>query len=237
MDNRKMKRLITIATSNIREHCSELLENQREYAAAQGLEYCDYEQLHPDFADVHPVYSRLGYVMDALKEGADKVIWADADVVFIDHTRDLCNLVDVPGITVARWEPGTKGPELYNADGYWLAGYRQTNWPGAYLCFGLLVFRNTWLTKAFLNEIMTTMRENPEVSAREQYYAQKALIKINFAGVRLCSGREIGCFAPQIWHDGTVWEEGMPTVHLAGPADWERRRRVFLEYYKNRVKK
>lgn len=229
-----MKRIITMATPNIKPYCSELIENQKRYANTRGYEHIVYENLHPDFKEYHPVYSRLGYLLDSFRDGAEKVVWADIDVAFIDHSWDIGQLLEIGGITVARW--GQNSPELYKADGCWLAGYDQQNWPGAYLCFGLLAFRNNWLSISFIQEIVRSMKENPDQSAREQFYAQVALIKINFAGVRLCSAEEIGCFSSQIWHDGVVWKEGMPTVHLAGPSEWSDRQKVFIKHYQKLVK-
>ena len=231
-----MKRLISMATPNIANDCAELIANHREYAAAQGYEYECHQEKHRDFMDFHPVYSRLGFLLDALDD-SEFAVWADADVAFMDHTWDIASLLDHGKVDIGRYVPGNPTPVLEKSPGVWLAGYNQANWPTSYLCFGLVVFRANWLSKSFLREVIHRARQNPEIdNAREQYYVYDVLAQINYAGTRMCSPSEIGCFSPELWHDGNRWKRGYPTVHLAG-GDWPKRNKVFHQQYKPLVKR
>ena len=231
-----MRQIISMATSELSPYCDEFIENHRQYAAAQGYEYVLHQEKHPRFLDLHPFYSKLGFQHDALEAGAERVVWVDADVAFMDCTWDIASLLDGGQVNVGRWGDGQPQPHLERSPGYWLAGYCQANWPSSYLCFGLLVFRNNWLSRAFLREVERRGRENPEVDyARNQYYGYNALAEINNGGVRMCKPEEIGCFSVEACWDGQPWRPGCPTVHIAG-ISWERRRQLFHDHYRPLVK-
>jgi len=223
-------RLITIATPNIRQWCNGLIQNHKEYALARGYEYVEVSELY--WKDLHPSYSKVHEIQKALLEGCEKVIWADADVIFMDYRVDLADLLQ-----------GT----VDMIEDYFMAAYQQTNWPAwPYLCAGLTVWRNGGAARAFVGEWvdrcekgsplivpgkLTRMLHEPW----EQWYLDELNRKWEYKGIRACTGKEIGCFAPEIWSDGTIWELGMPTIHLAGPCSWARREEVAAEYIKKVV--
>jgi len=210
------KLLVTIATENILPHCGEILETQSAYAAANGYEYRLVSDLH--WKDMHPSFSKVWEIHRALEEGYDFFIWADADVAFMDPAYDFLKLLE---------------PD------YFVAAYQQTNWRSwKYLCNGLFIMRNTQQAKAYVKEWMRrcelrTMVDMPY----EQWFWDELMRETNWANIRCCTAAEIGCFSSQIWHDGTIWQPGMPTVHLGGPADWPRRRQVFVDNYLPLVKR
>src|ERR1035437_6258851 len=226
-----------MATESLLQYCDEFIVNHREYAAAQGYEYKLYQKKHRDFVDFHPVYSRIGFVLDALEAGYDPIVAIDMDAAFMNYTWDIGTLLIHSQVDVGRWPAGYANPILEKSPGCWLAGYNQSNWPSNYLCFGLLVYRNNWMSKAFLKEVWRRSLVNPEIdSAREQYYGYDVLAQMSYAGVRACTAEEIGCFAKETWNDGTRWWEGYPTVHIAC-APWEQRQELFHDVYLPQVKK
>ena len=202
--------LITIATDNIRKDCQVILDNQAEYAAARGMEHRITTEIH--WTDLHPSFSKVWEIHRALEEGAEYFIWADSDVAFTNFKIDLFKLLT---------------PD------YFLAAYRQTNWKSwAYLCCGLQVFKNTPQARAYVAEWVKRvegrfMKDHPF----EQWYFDEILRETKWANIRCCTGVEIGCFSKEIWHDGTLWQKGYPSVHLGGPATWERRAEVFRTHY------
>lgn len=229
-----MKKLISMATPNIANDCEEFIANHQDYARVQGFEYECHSEKHKDFQDLHVVYSRLGFLLDAL-EDSEFAVWADADVAFMNFTWDITSLLNHGKIDIGRYLKGQ--PITEKSPGAWLAGYSQKNWHTSYLCFGLIVFRSNWLSKSFLREVVRRARENPETdNAREQYYAYDVLSQINNQGVRMCTTNEIGCFSAELWNDGTRWQPGFPTVHLAG-ANWDARKKLFRQNYKQLVKR
>lgn len=232
-----MKVILSMSTVEIEQYTKELIENHKEYAAAQGYEYKCFTEKHPVFTGYHPSYSRLGFLLDAIDDGYDPIIWADIDVAFLDYTWDIGSLLDYGKDDTAvglpdwqiRWD---------KTGGVWMAAYKQANWPSTYICFGLVAFANNWLTKSFLQEISRLSR-NPAMedsSCHEQLYVNEELVRINFAGVRPCSPSEIGCFATELCDDHNQWQEGYPTAHLAsGP--WPKRQKVFCEKYRQLIKR
>lgn len=219
-----------MATPNIAEYCGEFITTHREYAEINGYEYVCYSEKHPRFQNLHPVYSRLGFMQDAFQDGAERLIWADADVGFTNYSRDIGKLIDHGQVDIARgignWETA-----IEKSPGIWMAAYNQKNWPTTYLCFGLTVLRNNWLSRSFLDHVENLSRANPEIdNAREQAHVYDALAQISYAGVRACTALEIGCFARTPWNDGVIWQPSYPTVHLAA-ADWPQRQAIFHETY------
>jgi len=226
-----MKRLITIATPEIRQWCNGFVQNHKEYALACGYEYVEVSEIY--WKDLHPSYSKVHEISKALKEGCEYVLWADADVIFMDYRVDLVHLID--------------GSHWSDLGDLFLAAYQQTNWPAwPYLCAGLTVWRNCKESQMFVQEWvdrcehgsplivpgkLTRMLHEPW----EQWYMDELNRKWEYKGIRACTAKEIGCFAPEIWHDGTLWEEGMPTIHLAGPSTWERREEIAHHYLRKVV--
>ena len=211
-----MKKIIfTMATEAIMPYCSELIENQQIYSAKHGYEHQVVQQVH--WEDMHPSFSKVWELKRLLSEGFDLVILADADVAFINSGIDIGELVN---------------------DSFFCAAYKQTNFdPFPYLCCGLMVWRNTPDAHSFIDKWIELIEGRSMLAhPYEQWHFSTLIREVNWQGIRCCNANEIGCFAPEIWHDGTYWARGMPTVHLAGPADWPRRRRVFLDYYKPLVK-
>lgn len=227
-------RLITIATSQIVYECIELLANQGAYARARGYEHRVVRETH--WPDLHPSFGRVWEIHQALEEGCETVVWSDADVAFMDHTWQIADLVGGP---------------------YFLAAYRQTNWPPpdadaskqwAYLCAGLMVFRNTPEARRYVSLWIDRIENGtPHVKPGElvritwhpfEQWLMDELNRLDFkyAGIRPCSAAEIGCFSRELWNDGTIWRPGMPTVHFAGTNPWSDRRQTFIDHYAHLVK-
>jgi len=215
VDGKSMKKkMITIATEGILHKCEAILNNHRGYAARQGLEYEVIQKAH--WEQIPACFSKVYEIERAMAEGAEIVIWADADVVFMDWKADLTKLL---------------------APDYMLAAYHQQNWKSwTYLCAGLMVWRNTPQARAFIAEwakrcLAGTMKDHPW----EQWFLDELVRETKYDKIRPCNAREIGCFCPEIWHDGVVWKPGMPTIHMAGPSTWENRADVFAKNYLTRV--
>jgi hypothetical protein len=166
-------------------------------------------------------FSKVWTVLEALRDGCETVIWADADIGFMDMTVDLADLLS---------------PD------YWLAGYRQRNsaWIGdrPYLCAGLMVIRNGIPTIKFVEDWVRRI-ETREVTWHpwEQWHLDAMLRETEFRGVRMCDAAEIGSFSREMWNDGVPWKLGYPTVHLTTPLDWPKRRRIFIDHYQGLVKR
>lgn len=221
-----MKKIITIATPEIVNIASCFIRNQSGYAKANGYEYeavptRHWEHLHPSFSKV--------YEMDqALKAGCEIVIWADCDVAFMNYHYDLGSLL---------------------SGDYWMASYLQQNWSKfKYLCAGLIVIRNTQEARGFVREwadrclrgcpewkpgIRTPVVDHPW----EQWHYSSLIQGWEYKGIRCCNAYEIGCFCPEIWHDGVIWKTGMPTIHMAGPSTWDNRADIFNRVYAKQVKR
>lgn len=216
------KLLVTIATENILPYAKEIIENQRWYAGKQKYDYLCHETIY--WPNLHPSFSKVWEIWNALETGYERIIWADADVAFMDSSFDLATLLD----------DTSKYP-----DGYFMAAYQQTNWKTwRYLCNGLIVLRNDDECKKYVAEWMRRVdthfiKDHPW----EQWYFDEIIRETDWHRVRCCTGAEIGCFAPETWHDGTIWKRGYPTVHFAGShISWPERQRAFLEHYLPQVK-
>jgi len=215
-----VKKIITIATSEITPYCGGFLQNQKDYATAKGYVYEVVREKH--WKDLHPSFSKVYEIDRLMNEGWDKIIWADADVLFMNHKVDIGNLVNLPDI--------------------FMAAYQQGNWHAwKYLCAGLTVWRNTKAARKFVTEWRErceigspAVRPNQRVIIThhpwEQWYFDEIIRETSYAGVRGCKADEIGCFCPEIWSDGTQWIPGMPTIHMAGPATWEQRANILPLY-------
>lgn len=209
------RKLITIVTDNIRSYSKEILNTQKSYADRHNFLHFVVDVLK--WPDLHPSFSKVWEIHQALEEGYDQLIWADADVAFMDMSQDLMELL----------KPN-----------YFMAAYQQMNWKTwAYLCNGLIVMQNTpqavEYVKEWIRRVETRfMKDHPW----EQWYFDEIIRETNWNNVRCCTAKEIGCFAPEIWHDGNIWKVGMPTVHFAGTSDWPRRQEVFLKHYQDKVK-
>lgn len=208
-----MKQLVTIITPEIEQHCVEFRANHEEYAKANGYFYGCSSTLH--WPDLPASFSKVWSILNALRNGCETVIWADIDVAFMDMTVDLAGLL----------KPN-----------HWLAAYNQKNdkWIGdrPYACCGLMVIRNGVETIKFFEDLFRRV-DTREVTWHpwEQWHFDAMMRETNFAGVHLCSAKEIGAFAKELWHDGVWWSPGCPTVHLTTPLDWPLRRQVLVDNY------
>lgn len=219
------KLLVTIATPEIFIYCAGFIKNHREYAATHGYEYRLVEKKH--WEDLHPSFSKVFEIDKALHQDFEIVLWADMDVVFTNFKVDLADLV-----------LGKK---------YFMAAYQQGNWTAwKYLCAGLTVWDNCTAAKNFLKE----WKERCEIGSPkvepgkrviirhhpwEQWYFDEIIRESRHAGIRGCTAEEIGCFCAEVWHDQTLWTPGMPTLHMAGPATWERRAELLSTIYAAQV--
>lgn len=228
------KLLLSIATPNIRTIAEPFLQTHKEYAERNGYIYqCAEETVWKDF---HPSYSKVALIDKALKDGADVVIWADADVAFMRMNYDLATLL---------------------TNDYFMAAYRQLNWTAwRFLCAGLSVWKNCDQARSFvetwadwcLNGVPGVIdgervkvhkagdRQPLQQGAPWEQWSADALIRhTKWAGIRCCTAHEIGCFCEKIWTDGNIWAPPMPTLHFGGPSSWENRAKVFKEHYERLV--
>ena len=220
-----MKIILTIVTPSIASHCIELMANQAAYAKARGYEHRIVSEIH--WTNLHPSFSKVWEIHQALEQGYEKIIWADADIGFMEQSIDLGDLLTL---------------------GYFMAEYQQQNWLAwKYLCAGLSVWRNCPEAKSFVDEwkecvelgspsIEPGKRVIVNYKPWEQYYQDQMIRDRAYSGIRPCTAAEIGCFAPEIWHDGTIWQPRYPTVHLAGDRSWETVERVYREVYAKQVR-
>lgn len=223
------KLLITIATPEISSVVEPFTQNHAEYAKANGYEYridgLIWTHLHPSFSKV-PAMER------GLKEGWDWIVFADADCAFTNMRMDLKDVIE---------SRLSEMPDLF------AAGRQQLNWNAwKYICNGLLVIRNTpYAHKFFVRWADYCLNGTPNVVPGqrifitehpfEQYSFDQLIRDTQYHGIYAATGAEIGCFCPEIWHDGEKWKPGMPTIHFAGPSSWERRVEVFNRIYKDQV--
>ena len=205
------KKLVTIVTPNIANDCREILDNQAAYAVANNYEH---SIVAPFWENLHPSFSKVYEINKALEEGYDVVLWADADLAFTNHTFDLEQLL---------------------INDYFVAAYRQTDHPSYfYLCAGLTIWRKCERAKIFVGKWKQRCEQELGIAIDkpwEQTYFNGLALEKEYAGIRICTAREIGSFCWELWHDGTIWEPGMPTIHFAGSATWEKRREIFLQKY------
>lgn len=218
------KLLLSLATKEIRAIAEPFLQNHKAYAERNGYVYqCAEESI---WKDLHPSFSKVALIDKALNDGADIVLWTDCDVAYMNFKFDLADLL---------------------VGDYFMAAYQQQNWPAwAYLCAGLTVWRGNEYSAQFVAE----WKERCEIGSPavrpgqrviithapfEQWYLDELVRKTNYKGIRPCDADEIGCFSREIWHDGIKWKPGMPTVHFAGPATFERKVSVFKTTYASQV--
>lgn len=218
------KAIITLATSNILSQCADFLNNQRAYARANGYEHILFTDVY--WPLLHPSFSKVHYIRKALQD-YEIVIWNDADVAYMNFNVDLAQLLNKPGI--------------------FLAAYQQTNWQmWKYLCAGLTVWRSCpeatkYVEEWYLRCEIGTERISPgkrvvvTYPPWEQWYMDEINRETEFHGIYAATGDEIGCFCPEVWHDGTIWHRGMPTIHFAGQCGWERRAEIFRDTYASQV--
>lgn len=203
------KLLFTICTPEIEEAASPFLQNHYAYAARNNYEYRVYVSRFPGefFESNHPSFSKVPFALEALRNGYDAVLYADADVAFVDQGVDLVNLL---------------------TDDYWFAAYHQQNWDKfKYLCCGLWVVKKTDASILFFSEWkdrcilgcpawVPGVRTKVENHPWEQWHASALFQEIDYKAVRCCNSKEIGCFSDLVWDDGVKWDRSCPTVHLAG---------------------
>lgn len=217
------KLLFTIATENIREAAAPFLANHASYARRNNYEYV--VKTEKFFPNLHPSFSKTGYVQQALRDGFDFVLFADADIAFISQGVDLANL-------------------LIGTD-YWLAAYEQKNWPhdDPYLNAGLFVVKQCQEAHTFVDDwVHRCLTGCPDWKPGEitpivdfpweNWHFHGLCRKYKWKGIRCCNAEEIGCFCPTLWHDGVLWYQSCPTIHFAGcNTSWEKRAELFVKQY------
>ena len=210
------KLLVTIATPNVLPFFKEMIDTHRHYADKQKFEFRLVTELY--WKDLHPSFSKVWELQRGIDEDFDFIIWADADVAFMDSSNDLLQLLK---------------PD------YFMAAYKQNNWKTwDYLCNGLIVLRNNQQARDYIKEWIRRIdtkfiKDHPW----EQWYFDEIIRETNWENVRCCTAQEIGCFCPQVWHDGIIWQEGMPTIHLAGQGmDATTKQKIFIAHYQGLVK-
>jgi len=215
------KALLTVATPEIASLCQPFLENHRLYAEARGYDYLQTSEKF--WPDLHPSFTKVHVIREAMLAGYKEIVWADADVAFMDFRVDLADLLK---------------KDIF------MAGYHQANWKlWKYICAGLTVWKRTADAMDFVDEwhercTIGTLRIEPKKRVIvtyppwEQWYMDEIIRETAFKGIYAASAEEIGCFCPEMWHDGILWRKGMPTIHFAGQHTWERRVEVFEQIYK-----
>lgn len=223
-----MNKMISLATSNIAKEAKCFIDNHRRYAARHGYEYeCHTDTLWPD----HPFeFAKVPAIKRALDPEYEYVVWVDADIAFLKSDWDVKSIV-VNQLAA--------NPELF------MTALQQANFQRwKYLCTGIMVFRNTPYTHSFMEQWVdyclngvpnvdtappgtkVIMRDKPH----EQYCLDQLVRDTRYKGIYAASHKEIGCFCPTTWHDGVLYEPGMPTMHFAtGP--WDRRAQIFRTKY------
>lgn len=224
-------RLITIATPNIIYEASPLIENQREYCEARSWEHLVVRETH--WPRLHPSFGKVWEIRQALADGCEFVCWADADVAFMDRSWQIADLVMYEDI--------------------WLAGYMQANWTAwPYMCWGLTVWRNCTEARDYISRMIDSIEngtpyinkdKRTDVATIGKPWEQWLADELNrfylteYRGLKFCSAHEIGCFSRELWNDGVLWEDGMPTVHFAGDHSWADRRQTYIDHYSRLVKR
>lgn len=216
------KLLITIATPEIRGVAAPFLENHKQYAIRNNYEYVAHGKRF--WEDKHPSFSKTGYLQQALRDDYDLVLYADLDVAFITQGVDLANLLI-----------GTNK---------WFAAYQQQNWDESpYLNAGLFVVRQCLQAREFADEWVHRCETGcpdwvpgkitPIIDFPwENWHLHGIAKKLKYEGMRCCNAKEIGCFCPDIWHDGVIWNRSHPTIHFSGQmATWQQRADLFTKKY------
>lgn len=223
-----MNALITLATPEIATIAKPFIDNQRAYGERHGYQVICHPAKVVGWEHLHPSFSKVPLIDQALKDGFDYVVFADADVGFTNFTRDIKDII---------------ASKLKDRPELWLTGKIQQNWATwVYICNGLLCFRNTPDARSFMDVWIdyclngtpniepgkrVMMRDHPW----EQYPFDMRVREIQYHGVYGAKGEEIGTFAREIWTDGDDFRPGYLSVHFAGPATFERRAQVFTEKY------
>lgn len=223
-------RLITIATPEIIYECFPILENQRQYAQTRGFRHDVIKDLR--WPHLPASWSKVHEIHKALLDGCETVVWADADVAFMDYNWQIADLV---------------------GNGTFLAGYKQENWKAwPYMCFGLTVWRNGPEAMAYIEHMIDCIENGTPYIAKgtrtdvatigkpwEQWVGDEMnrFYLDEYKGLKFCSASEIGCFSKELWNDSVVWQDGMPTVHFAGDNPWSDRRQTFIDHYSWKVRR
>lgn len=230
MEGEDVNRILTLATPEIQAEAECFIANQRAYAERHGYEFrC---ALAKTWDHLHPSFSKVPMIYDALTDGCDYVVFADADVAFTNFRRDIKDIIA---------DKLADRPEL------WLAGKQQLNWQTwKYICNGLLVIRNTPDAYSFMERWIdyclngtpniepgkrVMMRDHPW----EQYPFDQLIRETQYHGAYAALASEIGGFCDEIWTDGDHWKPGYLTLHFAGPATFEKRAKVFKAKYQPQI--
>lgn len=223
-----MKKLLITIAHGIEQIAEPFLSNQKEFCARHGYEYrCVTEKGWPHLA---ASFSKVFEIDRAMKDGFERIIWCDADIGVMDMRHDLGGILD-------------------RRPGFWMAGYRQSNWKSwPYICNGLLILNNCedlrkytdqWIDRCLNGCPITTPGTRMMIldAPFEQWHSDGLNREWKFQGIAPIEAPEIGCFSKEIWHDGVLWARPMPTIHCGGPATWERRAQVFTENYQPKVRR
>lgn len=220
-----MNKIISLTTPEIAEHAKCFLDTQRQFASKWGYSYhCHVDKIW----DMAASFSKVPALNQAIAESVDGeiVIWYDADVAVLRWDKDFGDLV--------------RKPDIFHS------ALTQKNWASwRYLCGGIFVTRvcdglrdymAQW-TDYCLNGVPNVepgkrvmMRDFPW----EQYAADQLNRDTNFKGIHCANNDELGCFCPDLWHDGCIYEPGMPIMHFA-TGDWARRAEIFKTKYASHV--
>lgn len=219
-----MNKIISLVTPDIEVPAQCFIEHHRGYAAKHHYDYhCFTDKLWPDLA---ASFSKVPAIEQTMKEMQDGeiLIWMDADICPMNYHVDLGDL-------------------LRNHPDRFMVGYRQHNWTSwAYICNGLLILRVgddlrryvaqwiDWCLNGCPN--ITPGERKPMLDRPWEQWSSDALVREwKYKGIHPATEFEVGCFCEQIWHDGVIWNQSMPTLHFGGPATWERRAEVFKSKY------
>ena len=211
--------IVTHFTPEIRFACEPFIRNQADYAQHWKFDYTCAENIHPDFANVPPQYSKLLYIRELLTAGYPVVVWVDADIGFTNFTKDVTALL---------------------RDGEWLAGMRELGKAHPkYVCAGLLAFRNSPEALAALDHCIGLVKDgkfSAVTGEQEQRDLNEYLQKTDYAGVHACTEDEIGSVYDLVGNPPLArhWKRGDLHIHCS-LYPWEVRGAVFLSKYARQV--
>jgi len=88
-----MNALITIATPEIAEAAKPFLDNQRLYAEKLSYQFRCHPSQFSGWEHLHPSFSKVPLIDQALKDGFEYIVFADADVAFTNFTLDIKDIL------------------------------------------------------------------------------------------------------------------------------------------------
>lgn len=213
-----MKKIVLSMTTPAIELAAEpFIANHRRYAEARGYEYRCATDVHKDIAQLPASYSKVFQIVEALDEGYELVVWADADVAFTRLDIDAETLV---------------------GNGHDFAALRELGKGCQYVCCGFMIVRSCGWTKKMFADVKAQILSatGPTEHPWEQTHVNAWLCEAGFNRAHLCTEDEIGSFWEELLGQPTErpWQYGDFHIHC-GAAAWPKRGSIFMTKYSNKV--